>query len=414
MAAVRKYRDRWVADFRDQYGRRRIEAPKGPHENKALEKRAAQELLTARLAEIERGTFVQVRAKLTFADVANRFLAGKLRAREQTRAEYRQQIDAYLVPYFAGRKIDSITPYDIERFRAELLAGLPDVVRIAREQRDAALRESDPDAVVRALRPGPRTINKLLVLLYGIFAYALRHGWAARNPTEGCEKVPEPAGESRVIESNVLTPVELQRVVDNAVDPWRLPILFAITTGARQSEVAGLQWGDIDWHKGEASIRRRYRRGAFGEPKTKGSTRTVELAAELLSELKRWKLRAPKGEADVVFPAADGRPMQGCALYAHGFLPALRRAGLRKVRFHDLRHSFASNLLSVGVDCVTVSRLLGHSSPHITMTCYAHAIPKARHGASERLAQLMRGRGNQDGNKVETSGLARAVSGEAA
>lgn len=78
--------------------------------------------------------------------------------------------------------------------------------------------------------------------------------------------------------------------------------------------------------------------------------------------------------------------------------PALDRAGIRRVRFHDLRHSFASNLLAAGVDIVTVSKALGHANVHITLTTYAHAVPKPRQGASDRMAELL----IQSGNNLET------------
>jgi integrase len=175
--------------------------------------------------------------------------------------------------------------------------------------------------------------------------------------------------------------------------------MFAAFTGARQAEGTGLQWGDIDWNRRTAEIRRTWRRGAFYEPKTKASRRTVELPDELVAELKRWRLRSPKGEHDLVFPGASGSPMWSSDLLRVGLHPALRRAGLRQVRFHDLRHSFASNLLAAGIDVVTVSKALGHANVHITLTTYAHAIPKLRHGAGDALARLMRA----DGNKMETS-----------
>jgi hypothetical protein len=76
---------------------------------------------------------------------------------------------------------------------------------------------------------------------------------------------------------------------------------------------------------------------------------------------------------------------------------ALRRAKLRQVRFHDLRHSFASNLLGSGTDIVTVSEALGHANVHITLTTYAHPIPRERQGAGDALARLM----GQSGNKME-------------
>ena len=90
--------------------------------------------------------------------------------------------------------------------------------------------------------------------------------------------------------------------------------------------------------------------------------------------------------------------MQSSDLLRTGFHPALRRAGLRQVRFHDLRHSFASNLLATGTDIETVSKALGHANVHITLTTYAHAIPRVRQGAGDALARLM----GQSGNKMET------------
>jgi len=148
-----------------------------------------------------------------------------------------------------------------------------------------------------------------------------------------------------------------------------------------------------------AEIRRQWRQGAFYEPKTKASRRTVELPDELVSALKRWRLRCPKGEHDLVCPNAKGGPMQSSDLLRTGLHPALRRAGIRQVRFHDLRHAFASNLLAGGVDVVTVSKALGHANVHITLVTYAHAIPKQRHGAGDAFARLLA----QSGNKMETS-----------
>jgi len=222
----------------------------------------------------------------------------------------------------------------------------------------------------------------------------------ARNVAEGMDKLPAAEGEGLVIDQNVLLPTELRKLIDTATDPWAMPIMLAAYTGARQAEVLGLQWSDIDWNRRTAGIRRQWRREAFYEPKTKASRRTVELPDELISALKRWRLRCPKGEHDLVCPAAQGRPTQSSDRLRTGLHPALRRAGIRQVRFHDLRHSFASNLLGAGVDVVTVSKALGHANVHITLVTYAHAIPKERHGAGDALARLLA----QSGNKMETSG----------
>ena len=201
-----------------------------------------------------------------------------------------------------------------------------------------------------------------------------------------------------MIEQNVLTPAELRKLLDSTVEPWEMPIMFAAFTGARQAEVLGLKWGDIDWNRRTAEIRRQWRRGAFYEPKTKASRRTVELPDELVSALKRWRLRRPKGEHELVCPGAKGQPMESSDLLRTGLHSARRRAGLRQIRFHDLRHAFASNLLEAGVDVVTVSKALGHANVHITLVTCTHAIPKARHAAGDALARLMAQSGSKNGN----------------
>jgi integrase len=267
------------------------------------------------------------------------------------------------------------------------------------EERMAELQTRNPRARLRPLKPGPRTTNKCLTLLVGIVGYAVEHGFMGRNVAEEMDKLPAAEGEGAVIESNVLTLGELRKVSEAAVDPWTMPIMIAALTGARQAEVLGLECGDIDWNRRTAEIRRQWRRGAFYEPKTKASRRTVELSDELISALKRWRLRCPKGQHDLVCPNAKGLPMQSADLLHTGLHPALRRA-IRQVRYHDLRHCFASNLLAAGVDVVTVSKALGHANVHITLTTYAHTIPKERQGAGDAMARLMA----QSGNKMETSG----------
>jgi integrase len=400
MATVRQYRGHWVADFRDQLGRRRIEVPHGPFETKAEERRAARELLDRRLAEVRQHTYTADRQRLDFGRLCTLFLESKVAARKTTLDGYRELIDGYLIPYFStGRKVEALTRFEVEQFRNAMAKGAPTAVAKAR----AALIEERASAGgrlrLRPLRPGPRTTNKCLTLLVGILGYAVEHGFAARNAAADMDKVPTAETKGCVIEQNVLTPAEMRKLLDATVAPWRMPIMIAAFTGARQAECLGLKWSDIDWTRRTAEIRRQWRRGAFYEPKTKASRRSVELPDELVLVLKLWRLACPKGEHDFVCPGAKGRPMNSSDLLRTGLHPALRRAGLRQVRFHDLRHSFASNLLATGIDVVTVSKALGHANVHITLVTYAHAIPKERHGAGDALARLM----GQSGNKMETS-----------
>ena len=225
-----------------------------------------------------------------------------------------------------------------------------------------------------------------------IFNYACKHRWVDFNPAEHVEKLVDSGRRERFEgDKNVLAPPEVRRLLDAADDRWRPIIQLAVFTGLRQGELLGLRWSDIDWNSRQVHVRRAWRSGAFVEPKTANSYRVVDIPGLVLHDLKKWKLRCPHGEADLVFPNGAGHPESHANLLQRGFYPALRRAGLRRIRFHDLRHTFASLLLANGEDIVRVSRLLGHASPKITLGVYAHMLPTEHYGTADRLSDLIFG-----------------------
>lgn len=172
----------------------------------------------------------------------------------------------------------------------------------------------------------------------------------------------------------------------------------------RSGELRGLQWTDIDWNSRQIHVRRSWKEGAYHQPKTQASLRRIDLPEFLITELREWRLACPNGEDDLIFPNLAGRPMSSTNLLQRGFYPALRRAGLRKIRFHDLRHTFASLLIASGEDIVRVSRLLGHASPTITLNVYSHMLPKEHYGGADRLADLVLGPDNRQASVQRSSG----------
>jgi integrase len=177
---------------------------------------------------------------------------------------------------------------------------------------------------------------------------------------------------------------------------YRLLISFALFTGCRAGEILGAAWKYIDWDSGEFNVRRAFREGHFQEPKTRTSYRSIALPAFLLKELRAWRLACPKSPHDLIFPNLDGRPMSYSNLITRGFHPARKRACIRKIRFHDLRHTFASLMISNGEDIVSVSRLMGHANASFTFNVYCHMLPRKRDPIGDRLASLV------FGNKMET------------
>ena len=127
-------------------------------------------------------------------------------------------------------------------------------------------------------------------------------------------------------------------------------------------------------------------------PKTKTSRRTVPLPPELIHELRIWKLKCPKGEHGLVFPNGAGNPENHGNVLRRGFYPALRRAGLRHIRFHDMRHTYASLLIENGEHPKYIQTQLGHSSIKITMDVYGHLMNATNSRAAEKLATLALGK----------------------
>jgi hypothetical protein len=112
-----------------------------------------------------------------------------------------------------------------------------------------------------------------------------------------------------------------------------------------------------------------------------------------MAELRSWKLKCPKGDLDLVFPNSCGKLESAQNLIQRGFYPALRRAKLRKIRSHDLRHTYASLLLHNREPITRVQAALGHASPAITLSVYAHLMPLDNQGVSIRLDELIGFRG---------------------
>ncbi|MGH8472575.1 MAG: tyrosine-type recombinase/integrase [Gammaproteobacteria bacterium] len=219
--------------------------------------------------------------------------------------------------------------------------------------------------------------------------YAIWHEWLESNPAEGT-KLPGSSRRSHdLVEANIFTPIEARALLDACDARWRMIVMTAVMSGLREGELLGLRWGDIDWNARQIYVRQQYTGGRFSEVKTKASRRRVDLSGELVAGLRRWRLECPPGTHDLVFPNTVGRPDNPGTLLTRGFYPALRRAGLRKIRFHDLRHTFASLLIANGEHPKRIQALMGHSSINVTMDVYGHLMPEGGGEVADRLGALV-------------------------
>lgn len=202
----------------------------------------------------------------------------------------------------------------------------------------------------------PKSRANALGTLHSLIEFAIDEGWmVGENPVKRVEK---PAvAETPDVHFLETEEVEalLRAVPDDPLGRVeRVMYLTAAMTGMRQGELFALRWRDVDWSARRIRVRRNFVRGEFGTPKSKRSSRSVPLASrvatelELLSQESRWK-----GDDDLVFAHPEtGKPIDRSKLLKR-FKAALRRADVRAVRFHDLRHTFAREWRRRGCRCAS-------------------------------------------------------------
>ena len=240
----------------------------------------------------------------------------------------------------------------------------------------------------------PKTLENICRTLSTVLTQAVEDGLAPANPAFRLGRYYRQGDRPR-FEINPFTREEVATFLKAAQEhaPRDYPLfLCALRSGMRLGELLGLQWGDLDFNGRFIEVRRNRVAGRVTTPKN-GKVRRVDMSAQLaetlralLTQRKEEKLR--KGWKDVpesAFCTEDGSPLDGDNLRHRVFYRVLRKAGLRRVRFHDLRHTFASLLIQDNQSLAYVKEQLGHASIQITVDTYGHLIPGANRQAVDRL-----------------------------
>jgi len=243
----------------------------------------------------------------------------------------------------------------------------------------------------------PRTVLHIHRVLFQALKYAARQGLLIRNPAE---LVDPPR--ARKLKMKTLIPQEIAGLLNAAKGTLYYPIIYtAINTGLRQAELLGLRWRDLDLELASLSVSQVLfkRRGIcqFKEPKSEHSRRRLDLSPSLALFLRKYRvereterllLGKPLSEDDLVFSNISNVPTDPGTL-THNFARIARRAGLWGIRFHDLRHTFASLMLLAGIHPKIVSEMLGHSSVAFTLDVYSHVVGGLQKKAMERLDEML-------------------------
>ena len=268
-----------------------------------------------------------------------------------------------LLPRIGDLRLNEVTYAVIEDLKVEL-ARTP----IA----NATRRDDEPAKKIRLLKP--KTINNCLTVLRRMLSIARKRGLIENVPEVEWLRPPKP-------DFDFLTYEEAERLVKAAEGEWRTMILVALRTGLRIGELRALRWQDVDLVAGRLVVRLNVVNGIVGTPKS-GHAREIALGNEVRTALKGHRhLRGP-----LVFCDLAGRVLTvGEPRYAMERI--CKRAGLRQIGWHVLRHSFASHLAMRGAPLKAIQELLGHSTIQMTMR-YAHLAPEVAREAVRLLDEL--------------------------
>jgi len=238
------------------------------------------------------------------------------------------------------------------------------------------------------------TIRLVVAALRCVLTHAQETGLIVANPAIRLGKFYKQAGrvheEIEPLSSNEV-PVFLGTALKEFPDQYPL-FLCVVHTGLRSGELAGLQWGDIEFIGEFLTVRRNVVHGRVNRTKT-DKTRRVDLSDEVLATfqnlLRRKReerlARGKNGIPDWVFANSSANAPDMQNIKNHYFFRCLQRAGLRRIRFHDLRHTFASLLIQNGEPLAYVKDQLGHASIKMTVDVYGHLVPGVNRQAVNRL-----------------------------
>ncbi len=294
-----------------------------------------------------------------------------------------RRVATYLRTWLAGTAANTLRARSLERYTAIVEQHIvPTVGHLPlerfTEQHVVGLHQT------WAGRVSPATVRYHHSVLRSAFRQAVEWRLIERNPARGVQPPRRVRHQMRA-----LSVAQARQLLDGAGgDELEALYTLAVTTGMRLGELLGLRWPDVETEARRVTIQRTLVRVSgqwqFGEPKTARSRRAVALSDRALASLrrhrigqKRARLRAGAAwkEHDLVFVGPDGEPLYGAHVTERCLKPLLRRLDLPVIRFHDLRHTAATVLLTQGINPKVVSEMLGHASVELTLDTYTHVLP---------------------------------------
>ena len=301
-----------------------------------------------------------------FGEYAELWYRRKATIKPSTAKSYRSILDRRLLPFFKKLDLHTITRENIQDFVKKMV---------------------DEDLA-------PMTIKNVTGLLYAILSDALENRKILENPFR---KIERPSCKGR--ERDHLQFHEIDAFLA-ACEPKNYALFYtAVWTGARRGELLGFSWPNVDWLNSQICVKQGLYKRRLQTPKTDNSVRAIDMTPGLIDVLKRHRAEQAKkrlkhgqnwNKFDLVFCQDNGRPIDADRLYHRDFKRVLKRAGLRHMTIHGLRHTYASILIAAGHNPKYIQKQMGHGSIEITMDLYGHMMEGANRGAARQTESAYR------------------------
>ncbi len=325
-----------------------------------------QKELTAKLRqkiEAYRGVDLTEQSGMTLSEWMDQWMASaKGTIRPSTFRNRWNSVEKHIKPHLGNKKLSQLAPRDIQRFYEKLAAE-------GRWDGQGGLSSN--------------TVRGIHTILHSALKAAVQANLIPRNPTEG---FPSPKGHSQP--KRILDDGQLERFMKEIRKDalWHDLFYTELTTGLRRGELCGLKWEDFREESGTLMIRRTVYKEKGGElttwdTKTAAGTRKIVLPPSTAELLKKRK-EAMVSEWIFPNPIKPELPIDPSSAYRH-LKTLLKQAGLPDIRFHDLRHTFATHALTSGVDAKTLSGILGHTNASFTLDTYTHTTGDMQKRAAE-------------------------------
>lgn len=302
-----------------------------------------------------------------------------------TYQSYNEKLNKHILPYLGSKRLDKIKPLDIDNLYNMLSTKLTN--------------RKDVNGNFKPLSPA--SIHRVHEIISSMFSAAYRWDLVPYNP---CTKVTKPKYKRTKMTcyDEETSKRLINKLLETAPLKYKCFVILAMLGGFRRGEIVGLHWDDIDFKNKKITINRSvYYLGHKGinekATKTDSSNRTVVISGICFDLLKQWrveqsKMRLALGDkwhgVENIFTTDNGKIMNP-STGPKWFSEFLKNNGFPHIRFHDLRHTFATLLISYNVDVKTVSHKLGHASPTTTMNFYVHDLESTDKASADLLEDLL-------------------------